>query len=322
MNKKRLTSSDAGIAFLMSFILAQFTTAIGTSIVSYIMNMCGKSSNQIKAFFDTATGYLIQALFMNLAFILIFIWYIRHVNKHEVVAKPNKSTFKYFGICIIIGITTLFLVSGILNYFQLFIEKLGSKPSNIEYDLHNTKNYLISLISLAVIPAVCEELLFRGIIVNALKHKGHVFAIVLSSVMFSIFHFSPSQLIYPICFGLILSIVYLRTNNIIFPILLHFINNALSLSIQYFSNTSGGAFVHSTSILIYAIITFAIWIVIMYYLFKDFKSHTSSNMSNQTEIEVSTNDNKSSTNVKYNTKDNSILYASIVIMIFLYILLL
>jgi len=324
MKKKHLTLFDAGIAFILSFVLAQFTAIIGTSIISAFMSMCGKSSSQIESFFNTATGYLLQAISMNIAFILIFVWYVRRINKREIIQKPNNSTLKYFGICVIIGIVTMFLLSGILNYWQLFIEKLGSKPTNIGYDLNNTKNYLISLISLAIIPAVCEELLFRGVIVNALKCKGNIFAIILSSIMFSIFHFSPSQLIYPVCFGLILSIVYLRTNNIIFPILLHFINNAFSLSIQYFSNSSG-VFTHSASTLIYAIITFGIWIAIMFYLFKDFKSHQSkiSNVANNESANITNQISETNQTIDENTKiNNTVLYVSIGIMICLYILLL
>ncbi|MBO5910403.1 MAG: CPBP family intramembrane metalloprotease, partial [Clostridia bacterium] len=143
----------------------------------------------------------------------------------------------------------------------------------------------------------------------------------LSSIMFSIFHFSPSQLIYPICFGLILSIVYLRTNNILFPMLLHFINNALSLSIQYFSNSTG-AFSHSASTLIYAIITFVVWILIMIRLFNDFKSKcltqpTETNLKKNKPTHIS-NEYDKNNNDKLN---NYVLYGSIIIMLCIYILL-
>ena len=321
MKKKKLTIFDAGVAFVMSFILAQITSIIGILLTKYVLIGFGKSNSQIESFFNTAPGYLLQALFMNVAFIFVFVWYIRRVDKREVVNKPNKSTLKYVFACIGLGIATLFLVSGVLNYFQLFIEKLGFKTSTLPYELNSTYSYIISLISLAVIPAVCEELIFRGILVNALKSKGQIFAIPLSSIMFSIFHFSPSQLIYPICFGLILSIVYLRTNNILFPMLLHFINNALSLSIQYFSNSTG-AFSHSASTLIYAIITFVVWILIMIRLFNDFKSKcltqpTETNLKKNKPTHIS-NEYDKNNNDKLN---NYVLYGSIIIMLCIYILL-
>ncbi|MBQ7880230.1 MAG: CPBP family intramembrane metalloprotease [Clostridia bacterium] len=334
MKKRNLTIFDAGIAFVLAFVLAQFTSAIGVSITKFIMQAIGKTNEQISIFFDTAWGYLLQALFMNIAFVLVFIWYRRHINKHELLAKPNSNTAKYILKAVIIGVVSMFLLSGVLNYFQSLVDKLGFTSSSLPYQLNSPKNYIISLISLAVIPAVCEELIFRGVLVNALKGKGYTFAIIFSSIMFSIFHFSPSQLIYPICFGLILSIVYLRTNNIFVPMLLHFINNALSLSIQYFSNGSAEAFTHSASMLIYAIITLLIWVVIMVYMFKDFKAHTSSQASNSNNDTQSTNSQLSSetstdassaqnTVTTRNQKlNNWVFYGSLAIMICVYILLL
>ncbi len=320
MKKRNLTLFDAGIAFVMAFVLAQLTSIIGISLTEAIMKACGRSATQISAFWDNAVGYLLQALFMNIGFVLLFIWYYKRINKNDIFAKASKPTYKYFGICIIIGISSLFLLSGVLNYFQLLVDKLGFTSASLKYDLDSTKNYLISLISLAIIPAICEELIFRGILVNALKQKSEIFAIILSSVMFSIFHFSPAQLLYPIFFGMILSILYLRTKNIIFPIILHFINNALSLSIQYFSSSSE-VFTHSAFMLIYAFITFAIWFVIMCYLFKDFiKTRQNSSTDNINNTTAQNNENITSSKLSKN--DIVVLCGSIAIMLLLYIILL
>lgn len=329
MKKKQLTIFDAGVAFVLGFILAQFTSVIGVSITKSIMSAYGKTSEQISAFFDTPWGYLLQAIFMNIAFVLVFVWYARRIKKQDLIKEPTSNTLKYVGKCILIGVVTLFLLSGILNYFQLFVDKLGFTSSSLTYKLNSPKNYIISLISLALIPAVCEELIFRGVLVNTLKHKGKMFAIILSSIMFSIFHFSPSQLIYPMCFGLILGIVYLRTNNILFPIILHFINNALSISIQYFGNSSGEPFTHSVSMLMYAIITFAIWISIMIYLFKDFKAHTQHQLHDNEDISLPDKNPANSNTQDLNQQDaenstlnNLVFYGSLGIMLCIYIMLL
>lgn len=274
MNKRNLTIFDAGIAFVFAFIISQFTSAIGITLTQIILQSLGKTSSQITAFFNSAVGYLLQAIFMNIAFVLIFIWYYKRIDKQNLFSKPDKPTLKYFGICILIGVASLFLLSGTLNYFQILLNKIGLNPSTLTYELNTPLNYIISLISLAIIPAICEELIFRGVILNSLRHKGPNFAIALSSIIFAMFHFSASQLIYPICFGIILAIVYLRTNNILFPIILHFINNALSLSIQYFSSTTE-VFTHSITQLISAITSLIVWIILILWMFKNFKKHTS-----------------------------------------------
>jgi len=328
MKKTRLTILNAGIAFVMAFILSQFTLSIGVSITDAILSACGKTTSSIEIFWDSASGYLLKSIYLNLAFIGLFVWYFKAIGKQNLLQKPNKHTLKYVSICIVIGIATIFLLSGTLNYFELFLTKIGLGSSADAIELNSLGDYLISLVSLALIPAVCEELMFRGVLINSLKHKGHIFAIVFSSLMFAIFHFSPSQLIYPICFGLIFGIVFLRTNNIIFTILLHFINNALSLSIQYFSNSSG-AFTHSMPILIYSIITLAVWIAIIVWMFKDFKAYNQAKLgaTNLVQSGAAVNGEiefKNETNDKPNNEklDNRVFYGSITLMVLVYILLL
>ena len=310
MNKRNLSIFDAGVAFVMAFVISQFTSAIGISITKLILQSLEKTSGQITAFFNSAAGYLLQALFMNIGFVLVFVWYYKRIDRQNLFSKPDKPTLKYFGICVLIGLATLFLLSGTLNYFQLMLDKIGLTPSSLTYELNSPSNYIISLISLAVIPAICEELIFRGVILNSLRHKGHNFAIIFSSVIFAMFHFSPSQLIYPICFGLILAIVYLRTNNILFPMILHFINNALSLSIQYFS-TSTGVFTHSMLQLISAITSLIVWIILMIWMFKNFKLHTGE-QDKSTEVSFSQSEHR---------LDKPVFWGSIAIMACVYLML-
>ena len=337
MNKKRkLTLTDAGIAFLVGFVLSQLLAVIGVSIINQIMSSLGKTEAQIKLFFDGIWGILIQTILMDIGFILIFIYYYRKgLNKQSTFAKPTNNNWQYFGICLLIGVFTLFALAGTLNYFELLVEKLGKSASSLSYEMDSLWKYIVSLISLAVLPAICEELLFRGVIVNCLKQKGYMFAIFMSSIMFAIFHFSLSQLIYPFCFGIILSVVYLKTKNLLFPILLHFANNALSVSLQYFTSPStASTFTHSSVMLVYAIITLIIWIYVIHKLILHFKQsevksltsniNENSNFQSNTSQPSVTNNTTQSTNIQigpHKTNNTSIFYICLGIMIVLYILL-
>jgi len=52
--------------------------------------------------------------------------------------------------------------------------------------------------------------------------------------MFSIFHMSITQTIYPLLMGILFSLVMYREDNLIYPIIMHTINNFLSLTLSYF----------------------------------------------------------------------------------------
>lgn len=101
----------------------------------------------------------------------------------------------------------------------------------------------VKLISLAVLPAVCEELFFRGYLLSSLLDRfSNTPAILISSFLFALFHvivrdslfierFFPSFLM-----GLSLGYVNVLSRSVIPGIMLHMIHNGLLISIANFQN--------------------------------------------------------------------------------------
>ena len=86
---------------------------------------------------------------------------------------------------------------------------------------------------MAFIPAVCEELAFRGFIFGGLlRQRGRLRAIVVTALMFGISHGFLQQSIAAACMGVLLGWIALRTGSVLPCILLHFTNNALSVSMS------------------------------------------------------------------------------------------
>ncbi len=90
---------------------------------------------------------------------------------------------------------------------------------------------LLSLIMvLAVIPAICEELAFRGFIFAGLAHnRGVVRAIFLTSLLFGLSHGVLQQSISASVMGLVLGVVAWRTGSVVCCILIHVCHNSLSM---------------------------------------------------------------------------------------------
>ncbi len=87
-----------------------------------------------------------------------------------------------------------------------------------------------TLILLAVLPAVCEELLFRGALARALRPlAGIAGAIVLQAVMFSLFHVSPARLLPTLCFGIVLGAIALASHSTLASAVTHGLNNAFAI---------------------------------------------------------------------------------------------
>ncbi|QDU39884.1 CAAX amino terminal protease self- immunity [Maioricimonas rarisocia] len=86
---------------------------------------------------------------------------------------------------------------------------------------------LVLLLFIAVVPAVGEELVFRGLIGRGLVSRwGVVMGVLLTSVMFAVVHMYPPHVaaIFPV--GMVIHLVYLATRSFWMPVLFHFLNNA------------------------------------------------------------------------------------------------
>ena len=88
-------------------------------------------------------------------------------------------------------------------------------------------NVLWSLFLIAVIPAVCEEVLFRGLIQRGLERMGAGWSILLSGLLFGLFHFDFQRFAAQTIIGIIAAYLVYRTGSIFNGMLLHFMNNGL-----------------------------------------------------------------------------------------------
>jgi sodium transport system permease protein len=90
------------------------------------------------------------------------------------------------------------------------------------------------LLLLAVMPAVCEELTFRGFIFGGLvKQSGTLRAILITSLFFGFTHTILQQSIAACIMGLMLGLIAWRTGGVICCMCVHVINNVLSIGLAW-----------------------------------------------------------------------------------------
>ena len=110
------------------------------------------------------------------------------------------------------------------------IEALGGRltPSN-SYAINGAGSALAQLLAVVIMPAVCEELLFRGSMLSAWEERGSFRAVLIVAVLFTMLHASlkglPAQLISGIALGC--AVVY--TDSLFAGMLYHIIHNSLTL---------------------------------------------------------------------------------------------
>jgi membrane protease YdiL (CAAX protease family) len=96
-------------------------------------------------------------------------------------------------------------------------------------------HFAILLIVLAALPAIAEELFFRGVIQTLLQRTalGATGAIIISSLSFSLMHLEFDNFFAIWFMGIVLGYLYFITQNLWISIIAHFINNALMISMKY-----------------------------------------------------------------------------------------
>jgi len=97
--------------------------------------------------------------------------------------------------------------------------------------------FLLGLVVIAVIPAVGEELFFRGLIQNQFHFlfKNIHWAIWITAVTFSAFHLQFYGLVPRILLGVLFGYLYFWSQNLLVPIIAHFVNNGFTISLVYFA---------------------------------------------------------------------------------------
>ena len=108
--------------------------------------------------------------------------------------------------------------------------------------LANTPWWLVVVV-LAIVPAVCEELVFRGWMLSALAGEalspGRQFtAVVVQAALFAVVHLLPERLPTTFAMGLILGWVALRTGSLLPGIICHAVHNAVPVVISLLAGTS------------------------------------------------------------------------------------
>ncbi len=93
-----------------------------------------------------------------------------------------------------------------------------------------------SLFYIALIPAVCEEFLMRGLLQKSLEEAlNPVRAIIITGLLFGMIHFNPIQLVPLVLIGVMLGLAAYITKSLYTSIIMHFANNAFSVVMMTFS---------------------------------------------------------------------------------------
>ncbi len=135
-------------------------------------------------------------------------------------------------ISIIIALGIAVVTDEIDRIIQIFFPMPDAVRQALEAALkiESLSDLVIIFVSTVVFAATVEELLFRGFVQTSFEYHFDITKAVMSSaLLFAVVHFNPWWLIQVIIIGIILGVMAWKSNSIVPPIIVHFINNALAI---------------------------------------------------------------------------------------------
>lgn len=158
---------------------------------------------------------------------LFLIWYMKlDVKKIFSFCFP-KILPAAGGIFLYLG---TYLLTMILSTFLTKLMPQSTENVEMGFDLLLNYPMIVLVVVIALMPAVGEELFFRGLLFGSWKHRlGPIPAMLLSSFIFGAFHMSFVKLFPTTLLGLCFSYIVWKTGSIYPSIILHFVNNLFAI---------------------------------------------------------------------------------------------
>lgn len=170
---------------------------------------------------------------------------------YVLVTKCNvRQTFKFNPLPIkdlFLVIVLAFLCVPIMNFFGLisgfFFE---NNVGNLITSISGTP-YLILMGIIAFMPAITEEITLRGIVLSGYDDKNRLKSALVIGLFFGIFHLDANQFLYATVLGFILAYVVRITGSIFSSMIMHFILNGTSITMQKLITLINPTYMEQTS---------------------------------------------------------------------------
>lgn len=181
---------------------------------------------------------LLQLTSLGIASIFVFS-YCEKKQESEKNLRNKSTTSEKIKIIFI----TIFLVFAL----QVILSMLVYPALDLDYNITDSFttdanssfiSKIILVITIAIMPAIFEELFFRKAMIDFLSQYGEKFAWLFSSLLFGMIHMNLSQGLFAFLIGLIFGGIYLYTKDIKLTMLIHFINNGFGALAMILSGIS------------------------------------------------------------------------------------
>lgn len=207
-----------GIAYIIGTLLAY---GIQYGVIALVK--IGLLGNYLAEKFDNDGNIQLLVLYIPLIFIVypLFLLCISKSGKKNAIEEHKMSvgqiilafimTYSATYVCNIIGA----IITAIVGLIK------GGAVTNPLIDMVMGTNIIVEILVMVIAAPICEELIFRKFLVDRIIKYGEGVAIVVSGLLFALFHGNVSQAVYAFTIGAFFAFIYIRTGRIRYTMIIH-----------------------------------------------------------------------------------------------------
>ncbi|MCH4568608.1 type II CAAX endopeptidase family protein [Bacillus sp. ES1-5] len=221
------TRYKSGFIILIYFIMTQFVGIIGVQLLAKT-GWYDIQGNQQQAIQQLLVHW--ELIGFSLTLLILFLIYSKELmNDPKLSIKLSRNSF----VWILIGIILIFLAQMVGSILDKSVFQLTTQSTNTSSTVAGVAVSPVSLISIVLLAPLVEELVFRYAAINILIHKfNKTWSIIISSLVFSIMHFDFPFVFGYFLIGLVLAVVYVRTNRLLVSFFVHASMNLVVVMFQ------------------------------------------------------------------------------------------
>lgn len=249
MKKDKKFSMENKYTFVDAF-RCLFIVLIVMTVMSFVLQIAlsiyvASSGQDYEIVANSNTVNIISALMSPIIFIVMYFVYnkFKKVNNRVALSDGQKISLLPISIALVLAIICIFLFTPFINLVDYGFLSMGYFVENtipLQELMSTSFGYFgLGVLLYAILPAISEELIFRGIIQKSLSTKLTGFAtIMMTTFLFVLIHGSLGQTVYQFIVGILLSYLAYVGGSVVYSIILHMLNNFLVLLFSCFDIVS------------------------------------------------------------------------------------
>lgn len=168
-----------------------------------------------------------------IAILSVIIYQIKYNKCTYKVLNVNKCNKTSFALAVIISVG-MFCGLGFVNISIIeLLQNLSVSITSPTIVLDNVYQFVYFVFALAILPAIIEELFFRGLFLNSLSGQSVLSKALIVGLFFALYHCNLGQFIYQFIYGALLTLLTVYAKSTLPAMITHFLNNFVALLFTY-----------------------------------------------------------------------------------------